>query len=620
MTGDPAHPPQRAGQAASLLCAGAVLAAAWSYPLGGAWLLGAALLVGLLLWRWPQAWLVLVPAALPLLDLAPWTGRFYFDEFDCLLAATVAVRGWRVARPAAPAISPATGTALLLLVLSTLVSAAIGAWPFPPPGLNGFSHYYSPYNGLRMAKGLAWAWLLWPLLREELQRDVANTQRRFALGMLLGALGAALAVVWERAAFPGLFNFADRYRVVGMFSAMHVGGACIEAYFAMTLPFVAWWTLSARGAGRRLAGALVFALAAYGLAVTYARAGYVAAGLGMAVLAFGLWARGRTALPGRQLARALLLFALLAVLAWTVLQGDAMRRRYADSERDLKVRAAHWLDALYMMDDSPATVVFGLGIGSYPRSYFIGSGEGIHPAFSALDSEAGQPYLVLAGGAPLYVEQMVRLAPRRRYVLRFRARSADKEAELALPLCEKWMLYSARCQWQTFHVGDTGGQWRAFAGEFDSGTLGQAPGRAPRPLKLAVFNTGDSGTVDAGRFSLRADDGRELLRNGDFGAGMDHWFFSGDNHLPWHLENSWLQLLFEQGALGVLAFGALCACAAAAIVQGLRARRPGVPALAAALAAFFALSLVDSLFDFPRLGLLFYLIMAQALYSDKKTA
>jgi hypothetical protein len=570
MTGDPAYPPrgrlaQHAFRAACLLCAGAVLAAAWSYPLGGAWLLGAALLYGALLWRRPQAWLVLLPAALPVLDLAPWTGRFYFDEFDCLLAATVAWRGWRAAPPGAPATGTAASAAVLLLALSSLVSAAVGAWPFPPPGLNGFSHYYSPYNGLRMAKGLAWALLLWPLLRDELRRDVAKTQRRFALGMLLGALGAALAVVWERAAFPGLFNVADSYRVVGMFSAMHIGGACIEAYFAMALPFVAWWTLGARGTRRRLGGALVFALASYGLVVTYARAGYVAAGLGMAVLAFGLWARRRAPPPGPQLGRALLLFALLAALAWTVLQGDAMQRRYANSERDLRVRAAHWLDAVYMMDDTPATVVFGLGLGSYPRTYFLRSGEGIQPAFAALDRGAGQPYLVLAGGSPLYVEQLVQLAPRRRYRLRFRARSEDEDAELALPLCEKWMLYSARCQWQTFHVGDTGGQWREFSGEFDSGTLGQRAGRAPRPLKLAVFNTGDASTIDAGGFSLRAGDGRELLRNGDFGAGMDHWFFSGDNHLPWHLENTWLQLYFEQGALGVLAFGALCACVAAAL-------------------------------------------------------
>jgi len=35
-------------------------------------------------WRWPVLALGLLPAALPLLDLAPWSGRFFLDEFDLL--------------------------------------------------------------------------------------------------------------------------------------------------------------------------------------------------------------------------------------------------------------------------------------------------------------------------------------------------------------------------------------------------------------------------------------------------------------------------------------------------------------------------------------------------------
>ena len=602
-----------------MACAGAVLTAVWTYPLGGAWL-GAGVLAYLwILRRWPHAWLLLLPAALPVLDLTPWTGRFYFDEFDCMLAATVAARGWRLPAARLPGPGAVVNTAAILFGLSCLVSVLIGALPFPPPGLNGFNHYYSPYNGVRMAKGLAWALLLWPLLRDQLQRDVAKTQRRFALGMLIGALGAALAVLCERAAFTGLLNFSSGYRVVGMFSGMHVGGACIEAYFAMALPFIAWWTLTARGRLRRLAGALAFTAASYGLVATYARAGYLAAGLGMAVLALGLWARRRAPLPGRQLGRALLLFALLGVLGWTVLHGHAMQRRYAHSERDLKVRSAHWLDALQIMDDTPATVIFGMGIGRYPRTYFLRSGEEVYPAFHALEQEAGRHYLVLTGGAPLYVEQLVRVAPQQRYLLSFAARSADPDSELALPLCEKWMLYSARCQWQTFRIGDTGGAWRRFGRVIESGELGGGSRYVPRPLKLAMFNLADDSTLDVGQLSLRAEDGRELLRNGDFSAGMDRWFFSSDNHLPWHIENLWLQLYFEQGALGVLAFAALAACAVLGLAQGQRAREPYVPALAGALVAFFALSAVDSLFDFPRLGLLFYLIISQTLFHIKKT-
>src|SRR6185295_338943 len=47
------------------------------------------------LWRWPWLWLVAVPALLPLFDLASWSGRFFFDEFDAVVLLTVAILALR---------------------------------------------------------------------------------------------------------------------------------------------------------------------------------------------------------------------------------------------------------------------------------------------------------------------------------------------------------------------------------------------------------------------------------------------------------------------------------------------------------------------------------------------
>ena len=44
-----------------------------------------------LLWFRPTCWLLVVPAALPVLDFAPWTGRLIFDEFDLMIMLTLAV-------------------------------------------------------------------------------------------------------------------------------------------------------------------------------------------------------------------------------------------------------------------------------------------------------------------------------------------------------------------------------------------------------------------------------------------------------------------------------------------------------------------------------------------------
>ena len=34
----------------------------------------------------------IIPAALPVLDLAPWSGRFYLDEFDLLILVSLSNR------------------------------------------------------------------------------------------------------------------------------------------------------------------------------------------------------------------------------------------------------------------------------------------------------------------------------------------------------------------------------------------------------------------------------------------------------------------------------------------------------------------------------------------------
>jgi hypothetical protein len=618
---DQIHPIARRGyQLAALLCAGLLPGAVWAYPLGGYWL-GAGLLAYLaVLLKWRHAWLVLVPAALPVLDLSPWTGRFYLDEFDCLLAATVALNGWRLAASGRPLRLPrAASVVCALFGLSCMVSILIGAYPFPAPDLNSFNNYYSPYNALRMGKGLAWTVLLWPLFKDELSRYVVSTQRRFALGMVLGVAAATLGVLWERAAFTGLFNFSSGYRVVGLFSAMHIGGAYIEAYFATALPLVGWWTLTSRSWPKRIAGAGVFGAGGYALVVTYARAGYLALALGMAVLVLGLWVRNRQSLRPRHPWRSLLLLSLLALVAWPVLQGDAMQRRYATIQRDWQLRTAHWADALRIMDTSRATRLFGMGMGSYPASYLAGSSEGIHPSSHALAVEQGNTYLLLSAGAPLYVEQFVRLQDSQRYRLSFWARSRSGAAELGLPICEKWMLYSAQCLWQSVRIADTGGRWQQFSLDFDSGVRARSAWSMRRSTKLSVFNPASDTTVEIDKISLRASEGRELLGNGDFSEGLDRWFFASDNYLPWHLENTWLQLYFEQGGFGVLAFAALLIVSALLLRQRQRDRDLYAPALAASLTAFLTLCMVNSLFDFPHMSLLFFLLIAQSLFDSKRT-
>ena len=110
--------------AAGLACLGALRL----YPLGHGWpvwLLYALLPSYFLLLCWrPALWLFCLPALLPVLDLAPWTGWFFFEEIDLLLLLTVACGYWQW-QPASARLALAPGTRLCLLLVSLAALAAL---------------------------------------------------------------------------------------------------------------------------------------------------------------------------------------------------------------------------------------------------------------------------------------------------------------------------------------------------------------------------------------------------------------------------------------------------------------------------------------------------------------
>jgi VanZ family protein/O-antigen ligase len=595
----------------ALVSAGILVWVVLRYPLDHLWLGGALLAYMALLWRWPQAWLVAVPAMLPVLDLAPYTGRFFFDEFDCLILATFAVAGWRYSSARSTWNLSAAGWLLLVLfTLSVAIAALLGMYPFPALDLNSFSNYYSHYNALRVAKGLLWILVLLPLLRKGLNQDAVRSQHLLTLGMILGVLVGGFSVLWERAAFTGLLNFSSDYRVVGMFSGMHTGGAYIEGYFATVLPFVAWWTLHSRSVLARLFGVSVFALGVYALLVTYARGGYIALILGMAVLGMGWLLRRSGSLRMTQIMSGLALLLLLAGIAWPIVEGRFMQGRFATVQQDARIRTAHWQEAVDMMDDGAGTQLFGMGLGRYPETYFWRNTSGVRPANYRFITQNNNTWLELSAGDVLYFEQIVAVQRGRHYRLDFDARSRQNHANLTVPVCEKWMLYSTSCVWQSVHVGNTNGQWRHFILDVDTASFPKHPWYARPSVKLSFYNPTLGTLLDVDNVSMRDKARHELVENGSFSAGMDHWFFATNNHLPWHFKDLWLQLYFEQGGIGLALFAALVVYAFITLARRWREPEFPAPALAAALVAFLTVGVVDSLFDVPRIALLFYLLWA----------
>ena len=289
MTGQPQPDPQRQpataprparlayGPAALVLCvwlAVAVLVLRFPVQPGA---LGMALLAAgaLVVWRPLLLWW-LVPAALPLLDLAPWSGRLFLDEFDLLLAVLVSA-AWLRCPPATRRL-PADrwlGAALALLVLSLLLSTLRALLPWTAPEGDAFNNLLSPFSALRLLRGATWALLLWALARRHRAAGL-DVLSAFGHGTVVGLLGTVLFIIGERSAFTELFDVSHAYRVAGPFSVMNLGGAYVEGYLVSALPFLLMRLLPPLPRWRLVGNGLLLLGTVYAVMVTFSRSGYAA--------------------------------------------------------------------------------------------------------------------------------------------------------------------------------------------------------------------------------------------------------------------------------------------------------------------------------------------------------
>lgn len=316
--------PARPGASGAARVLGAAAARLWALALAGivAWLVFdlvfarwavAAVLVlcAAAQLRWPSAWLLFLPALLPVADLGLWSGRLYVTEFDLLVLTIAAVHFWQA--PALPegAYRLGRGGAVLaiLLVLAFLPGLVIGAFPLPPPGPGAFADYFSRYNALRVAKGFLWALLLLPALRRQLALDAAGAARIFVLGVALGLAATGLIVLWERGVFEAmvygnryavlgaLLDFSATYRATALFTELHTGGEAFDTYLVLAAALTTAGALALDRPPARLFCLGALGLGLYAVAVTFSRglyAGYAAAAvLVVALLAVAAWRRER---------------------------------------------------------------------------------------------------------------------------------------------------------------------------------------------------------------------------------------------------------------------------------------------------------------------------------------
>lgn len=559
-------------------------------------------------WRPILLW-VFIPALLPFPDLAPWSGREYFDEFDALLALLSMAAWWR--GPGAP---PAQPDKLLRLVLavaavSLFIGIARALHPWPDAEATKQIALLSPFNALRISRGAAWAGFLYILLRRH-QAVGLNVSRAFGSGMMIGLLSTIMAILAERSSFTNWFDFTDGYRVAGPFSAMHTGGAYVECFLVCALPFLLAWIMRQSGLLRPAIGITLAIAAVYAVAVTFSRGGLAALAFSLVLTPLLTLAQRIGRGPRAMLGLMVLTLALGA--AWPVLTGPFAQMRFAAAGDDLRGRERHWSKTLAMISPGLPSQLLGMGVGQFPSVKFINSTAAERTATLQLVNEVGQNFVRLGGGQALYIEQFVAVQPGQTYNLRLRLRAQAVGAKLGVSICEKWIVASANCASETFDVAPGQGDWLTLARPINSGVVGTHRRLFDRPVKL-IFQMIGAVPVDLAEIEMVAFDNTSMLRNGNFAQGLDFWFFTSDQHLAWHAKSMPLALYFDLGALGLLASASLISLglirAARSAIDGTIDAAP----IFAALVGFVGVGMVDTLLDTPRFVMLFVLLCCLAV-------
>jgi hypothetical protein len=286
-----------------LLLAGTL---AYHHPLSPLWAtVSVVALAAMGAWQTRSVWW-LPPALLPVIGLAPWTGWIVFEEFDLLLLALMA-GGY--ARLVFTAQQTTTGTAqggrqsrrqsnrpqgayalvaltVLLFAVSVLISMFRGFDDAGGFSFGWFQGYHEPMNSLRLAKPFFLALLWWPLWQAAQRTSPQASTQALGLGFMLGMATVGLVALWERLAFTGLLNFSTDYRTTALFWEMHVGGAALDGFLALTVPFVLRELMLARSTRRWVLAAGVMLLAAYVSLTTFSRGVYLAVPLALGLTAW----------------------------------------------------------------------------------------------------------------------------------------------------------------------------------------------------------------------------------------------------------------------------------------------------------------------------------------------
>lgn len=511
-----------------------------------------------------------------------------------------------------------TGLALLFVLRALQIRRARGrSHVLPEANLTQWSHLTSSIPVVAFGVGAAWMFttsgyrgigalfgasaIVLPLVGVMRTGTTKVWISGFIVGMLMSVTLACFAWVISKGAYVGYVLALAVVAVMivarqrGQISA-NVGSAMALAGFITTLTMVV--AIAGYWGGSRAFWPAVAAssscLALLGIACAVGRP---------------LWSDSIR----RQAGLASAMGVTLAVIA-VFSGGEYMGSRLATGGSDMGGRLSHWKLGTDMLL-TPADWWLGKGSGRFPANYFLVGDPQEHPGDYRLKHDGDNNYLRLAGGLHsngwgevFRVTQRIGV-PGISPVLRARVRTA-MDITLSFEVCEKHLLYNQGCLIKAVHLKAAPDQWQNIAHHLDGNSIERGQWFAPKLIAFSVGMATKGGEADLDQISLVRGDGHELLANGDFSEAMAHWFFSSDmHHLPWHIKNMFMHVMFDQGILGLTLWCMLFVGALVRLTVGKARDHPLGPCVVASLAGFATIGLFDSLLDVPRVATLFYLIL-----------
>ncbi len=249
----------------------------------------------------PSIWLAAIPIILPMVNLAPWSGRFFLEDFDFFIWVTLASSLWHgdFSTSSRPRFALVPWLLVAFFLTTHCIATLRGLLPLAAVDANAFSSYYSHYNALRVSKALFWAVLLIPSVLSAFTLDRELARRQLVVGVAIGLIGMGVAVLWERgvlsdliygdsiyAKVQSLTDFSTDYRITALFSEMHTGGEAVDGYIALTWPFALALMVAARSRWEMGIGTIALSSGLYSALVTFSRGTYIA--VGVSLLTFAL--------------------------------------------------------------------------------------------------------------------------------------------------------------------------------------------------------------------------------------------------------------------------------------------------------------------------------------------